>query len=219
MLGAAAPLEVGDNWAFLCEAAALCDLCFQLPRISLFPFSIILHYISKFQIHIFPIYVCFYMSNFQFSSSSIYGCCMRLLPATKYYLSIFIMQIWDNHKSTASWHWGHRIIHVSISYFSIFCIFYGCNLCLQPHIYHLCISMIMQIWDNHEWTGSWHFYVSKTVTQIIRNIYVRTKRILLRIKTKAGSQSGNYLLDVSPVMWPPNHLQCTSSAVPLIGKR
>ena len=148
MLGAAAPLEVGDNWAFLCEAAALCDLCFQLPRISLFPFSIILHYISKSQFHIFPIYGCFYMSNFQFSGSSIYGCCMRLLPATKYHLSISIMQIWNNRKRTASWNWGHWIIHVSISYFSIFCIFYGCNLCLQPHIYHLCISMIMQIWDN-----------------------------------------------------------------------
>ena len=76
-----------------------------------------------------------------------------------------------------------------------------CKLCLQPHIYHPCISIIMQIWDNHERAGSWHFYVSKTVTQIIQNIYLRTKRILLRIKkTKAGSPSGNYLLDVSPVM-------------------
>ena len=59
-----------------------------------------------------------------------------------------------------------------------------CKLCLQPHIYHPSISIIMQIWDNHERAGSWHFYVSKTVTQIIQNIYLRTKRILLRIKKK-----------------------------------
>ena len=208
---------------------------FVLPTTRHLSISILHNSTLHFQVSIsyFP-YLCLLLyvqlSNFQFSSSSIYACCMRLLPATKYYLSISIMQIWDNHKRTASWRWGHRIIHVSISYFSIFCIFHGCNLCLQPHIYHLCISMIMQIWYNHEWTGSWHFYVSKTVTQIIQNIYVRTKRILLRInknktdtdkdkKIKAGSPSGNYLLDVSPVMWPPNHLQCTSSAVPLIGKR